>query len=432
MVFAGGPRHDDGVDLLACGHAAIAGPRRMCRHLAGTEAETSYVRVFTGRGVDYELYCLACERGEPDLIVACEGCVVRVDEEEWDCEGYRGRPQVKQRPEPLPAGVRRARLPFAPLDVAPVPADAHQWLLLGADAAVRWSSERDQVLQRVPVKLPPREAEGHFKALPPRPRLHVSPSGRFCAIVIDFGRRGLVLDTESGRTTADLDRGEYRPGTTRFPFAFVAHPGGEVFVHGTDWHRVDISEAATGRLLTARNFPVAEGARLPEHYAGMFHGALYPSPDGRWIADDGWVWHPVATPTVWDLELWRTNPYESEDGPSRLRLVDRSEWNVPMCWIGDRLAISGLGGLEDYPLLPGVRIFDPETGAEQNAFAGPTGELFAAGDRLFSAAPDGLEVWDADTGERLGQIPGFTPTGRHPATGEFAALQADSIALWTP
>ena len=27
------------MDLLACGHAAVAGPSRMCRHLLGSEGE---------------------------------------------------------------------------------------------------------------------------------------------------------------------------------------------------------------------------------------------------------------------------------------------------------------------------------------------------------------------------------------------------------
>ncbi len=59
-----------------------------------------------------------------------------------------------------------------------------------------------------------------------------------------------------------------------------------------------------------------------------------------------------------------------------------------MCWTGENLlVISGIGS-DDEAMLPGVRIFDATTGAEVAAFAGPTGPLFAAGDRLSAPRED--------------------------------------------
>lgn len=159
---------------------------------------------------------------------------------------------------------------------------------------------------------------------------------------------------------------------------------------------------------------------------------MHPSPSGRWLADDGWVWHPVGIPTVWDLHRWLdTNPWESEDGPTRQHLCHRDyHWNVPMCWIGDNLlAVSGIG-TDDVAMLPGVRIFDVTTGVEIQTFPGPREALFSAGQRLYAAAPDGLEVWDPFTGHRTGRIPGFAPTCHNPTAGELVAIHDGDLQRW--
>ncbi len=69
-------------------------------------------------------------------------------------------------------------------------------------------------------------------------------------------------------------------------------------------------------------------------------------------------------------------------------------------------------------------------GVEILAFAGPRGQLFAGGQRLYAATPDGLDVWDPHTGERTGSVPGFTPTSHHPRTGEFAAVEHGVLRRW--
>src|SRR5262249_49874610 len=93
------------------------------------------------------------------------------------------------------------------------------------------------------------------------------------------------------------------------------------------------------------------------------------------------------------------------------------------------LAVSGLGDDDEW-MLPGVRLFDPRTGQELAAFAGPAGPLHSDGSRLYSSGPDGLEIWDPTTGERTGRVPGFVPTRRHPGSGELAALRDGFFERW--
>ena len=59
------------------------------------------------------------------------------------------------------------------------------------------------------------------------------------------------------------------------------------------------------------------------------------------------------------------------------------------------------------------------------------GELFSAGQRLYAAAPDGLEIWDPFTGHRTGRIPGFGPTHHHPTAGELVMIQEGALLRWT-
>lgn len=134
---------------------------------------------------------------------------------------------------------------------------------------------------------------------PKSPHLHASADGAFAAVVNDYGRFGEVLDLTTGRATLALDGGDYNEETVPFSLAFARHGDATVVVHRTDWNRLDVSDARTGELLTARP------SDAPEHKLDYFHGALYLSPGGSRILDDGWIWHPVGFPAVWSLDRWR-------------------------------------------------------------------------------------------------------------------------------
>jgi hypothetical protein len=266
-----------------------------------------------------------------------------------------------------------------------------------------------------------------------RPRLHLSASGHYAAVVNDYGSRGTVIDLRTGQATMSLDGEDGLARTVPFALAFARHEDRDVVVHRTDWNRLDVSDAATGELLTSRPRPeVKAGERPPQHYLDYFHGALHVSPDGRWIADDGWVWHPVGVPTVWDLRRWLDeNPWESEDGPTLQSLCWRtSAWNEPVCWVSStHVAVFGIGP-DEVCLLDGVRVFDARDGTEVISFPGPGRPLLADDRRLYSGGTNGLEIWDPSTGERTGAVPGFHPERHHPGAGELAALQDGELVRW--
>jgi hypothetical protein len=420
-----------GVELLPCGHAAHAGASRLCAHLIGDESAEEYVALLTGVGIEHDMCCIECDlaaaRGDQvPLLEACEGCVARLEDDMWALQGWRGTPSVLERPELIDQSVLEVEIRDglgAVVDLAPV-IDGTQpvWIVLTHSG---WLVRLDagsgdwNPVARSTLPDQPEDASRGAKA---RRRLHVSPKGDVAAIVHDYGRYGQVVDLKSGRVTMRLDGGDYHPETVPFSLCFTDSGARTVMIHRTGWNRLDASDPLTGELLTAR-----ETGRARDQNLDYFHGRLHVSPGSRWVADDGWVWHPVGIPRLWDIRRWLdVSRWESEDGPSVRNLCDRIyHWDSPMCWVADDLlAISGIGS-DDEMLLPGVRIFDAATGVELIRIGGPRGALFAQRGRLFSVAPEGLEVWDPYTGERTATVPGFAPTHHHRGAGELMCVHDD-------
>ena len=202
------------VDLLPCGHVAVAGPSRMCRHLLGSEGE-DHVRLLTGRGLGYDLCCSACDRAAldgnpPELVSACEGCVTRCTEDDWyTLLAWRGEPEILTRPAPLDPAVVDVPLPVAAVDLVPVAAGTRPvWLLLAADSRIgRFDADSgawDLLAQAtVPDEPGHRPWCGHRL----RRRLHACPLGRFAALVNDYGHHGQVIDLRTEAPTSPCTAG---------------------------------------------------------------------------------------------------------------------------------------------------------------------------------------------------------------------------------
>jgi hypothetical protein len=63
-----------------------------------------------------------------------------------------------------------------------------------------------------------------------------------------------------------LDNGGSHAETVPFSLAFACHRGQDVVIHRTAWNRLDVSDPATGRLLTARGpTGCGWGEATPEH-----------------------------------------------------------------------------------------------------------------------------------------------------------------------
>ncbi|MEV8376427.1 hypothetical protein AB0P21_27035 [Kribbella sp. NPDC056861] len=329
------------------------------------------------------------------------------------------------------------------VDLAPVEDRGRPvWLVLAEDGRIsRWDlgTGEHELVGITTVAPEPDHDPWPDKEL--RRHLHASGNGAFAAVVNDYGHFGEVLDLRAGEVTMVLENEHNDLETVPFSLAFGRSHGRDVVIHRTEWNRLDVSDPQTGKLLTDRPSRVYDGSEVtPEHDLDYFHGALYVSPDSRWVLDDGWVWHPIGFPAVWDLERWiGNNVWESEDGPTRVELCDREYyWDHPMVWIDSvRVAVEGVG-ISDLSMRPGARIFDVSqrglqegwkvpSPAEVLTFEGPAGRFFSDGTSLFSSAEAGLSVWELTEGKLVDEVPGFVPTHHHRAAGQFLQLADGAV-----
>jgi hypothetical protein len=325
-------------------------------------------------------------------------------------------------------------------DLAPVDDEAGSgWLVLDAGGVIsRWDLAAGTCTTLAATSVPPEPGHQAWCGHDLRRRLHVSASGLFAAVVNDYGRLGEVIDLRAGRVTMALDNDGGHQETVPFSLAFARHHDQDVVIHRTAWNRLDVSEAASGHLLTARG-PTSyrPGEPRPDHYLDYFHGALYLSPDGARIFDDGWFWQPVGIPVVWELAAWLdANVWESEDGPTRIDFGWLEDWNRAFTWIGShRVAIEDTGD-DETPAC--TRVFDLAQAAspgpvpirqatEVTVMCGPEGRFFSDGTTLLSSAEDGLSLWDPLAGTRTGFTPGFTPAYYHPATRELVEVSGGRL-----
>lgn len=314
------------------------------------------------------------------------------------------------------------------------------WLVLGEDGVLsRWDPNRSG-FQRLTV-IPSAERHQSRGSRKKRRRLHASRCGRFAAVVEDYGSAGTVIDLSTGHVTMTLNGGDHCEHVVPFALAFAEYGGSPVLVHRTRWNRLDVSDPATGRLLTARETPErGERADEPPHYLDYFHGALYLSPDGSQICDDGWIWQPFGMPAVWSLTAWLgENVWESEDGPSRSEYPFLEEWDRGIAWVAsNRIAVQDVG---DHELPPCIRILDPTASGPSphvtsmamrtvTTFPGPGGRYFSDGSLLLVSGETDLEAWDVECGSRIFTVSGFTPIRQHPHSLELVEINTDAVRRW--
>lgn len=432
--------------MLACGHERESFGNSICDHLrAPRKSRIDYFRWYTGCGLEMDLLCTSCmeRRTKGELCsttVVCQECFKDAVDANGHLSGVRGQPEIRSRNEPFNLQLRNVALPSgigSVVDIVPmIQSDRSAWLLLTKEGAIiQFDTNSGEWLHRASIGLRDEPDHDQWCDHELKNRLYASSNGEFAAVVHDYGRYGQVIDLSSGKVTIELDGGDYHQETVPFSFAF-AHVGGRIVaIHRTDWNRLDISDPATGQLLTQRN-PTSyeQGQDRPPHYLDYFHGALHISPNAVHLANDGWVWHPAGVPMTWKVEPWLTdNVWESEDGPSLQSICCRDYWDRSMAWLDDdRIAIAGLGD-EDEGIIDGARIFDfsrpPHSVVDQygntvdscelNAFPGPAGLFLAIKGSLFSSDPTGLSRWDVGEGVRTGHLPGFSPTCYHKGTDEL-------------
>lgn len=323
------------------------------------------------------------------------------------------------------------------LDVQPNLTVPGQWFLLlrsGEIAVIHPREQRFRILFRLDPGFIPDEETA----------LHVDASSSYGAICQCNALLACVFDLRTGAVTKLIERGDYYPEHCRFPLAFFTAPSGQpLLVAATDWNVLEIIAPSDGSILTERTLE-EYGSKSGREVLDYFHATLSISPGNQWIADYGWVWHPIGGVRTWNLLDWlERNPWESESGPSVGSTGVRGYfWDGPLCWIDDHtLAIWGWGDDDEY-LLPAVSFYDVASREELGWFPGPEARrtdsnelkhqppsLFFDG-LLFSVHDvHGLAVWDIADGARLLHEPTLKPLHYHPGSKEFISISGETVTL---
>ena len=433
---------------IDCPHIDAALTGQVCPHLPVADL-IDYKRLFTGTGQAYELLCETCagsnEGFASKTLTICNQCFDLLEEEHcW--VGISGQPEIRRESSSLKfehttvsiEGLSHNSL----LDIRPMESSAGIWIGLtqaGELLKIDFPAKRFSVVAQI--------NKSDFDFLKPL-SITVSPSGNFVALTETLGQRGTVIDLFTGMAAMQLRRDDYHCDVSPFPLAFFVSNEKELIVHATQWNRLDISDPATGKLLTDRSQSVPiDPKALPDRYLNYFHGRLHVSPNHSRIADDGWVWAPAGIPMTWSLQAWiETNPWESEDGESKKRLCQRwYYWGGPICWVDENtIAIWGYGDDDEW-LIPAVRLFDANSGHELSWFAGPQiapndgvswkDKLIKHGELIFDkylfacSQKFGISVWDVWRGTCLFEDPSFCPVRYHSKSKEFLSLMPDNTFM---
>ncbi len=431
-----------------CNHSAPANGPAVCEHLqTATDEPLAFHRWYLGTAMDHELLCPSCvaarsDAGAVEIREICDNCMAGgVDA--WGREGgHIGDPEVVQRPQEVDARLVATDLGLDSITDLAIARDLpHTTFVLTDDGQIiRVNHSNNSAISQGAVPISPNTGAAGAKRPVRKPKLHMSSDGRFAAVVTDFGQAGSVIDLEQRRVTMRLEGDQNHIDSVPFSLAFSEYCGDTVIVHRTSWNRLDVSNPVDGSLLTERTVPAFAQGEDASKRLDYFHGALFLSPDGNSLLNDGWNWEPAGRPVVWSLLSWlRDNAWESESGPTKRTIPHQNHyWNQGFCWIDNRrVAVEGIGHPDD-DMINGVRIFDvtrsdlsEELATEVGVFAGPSGRLFADGDQLFSADAQGLAIWSISQGALTGRISAFSPMVHSRLDRTLIDTKGGTIRRWT-
>ena len=407
-----------------------------CEHLLANP-ESDYYWYLNGKGPESFLLCEACRKDATHKGVKLNVRRIGLDElklinQEGYLDGVSGEVTVQECPVSHLPPVRFIELPGTPVLTMAARPD-RSWLLYSASHELAIFDPDNGLRKKLMSVSLPEEIDEAWCNRHLTPRLHCDPSGRFAALVHDYGRYGLVIDLLEKRITMTLDGGDYHPKTVPFSLSFIIHNERPVIIHRTAWNRLDASDPETGRLLTARG-PTNDqsGEEQPAHYLDYFHGGLYLSPSGTRMLDDGWVWSPVGVLGHFEPENWLSgNVWETEDKVRAQNFpLQREDWDIGICWINDEQFVIQVLLSDNASAKNQVAFLCHISSDEITPIAGAGGRFFSDGMHLFSANAEGLSVWNIEQGSRAGLIVGFSPTFTHPRRPELVQISSEGILCW--
>jgi hypothetical protein len=154
-----------------------------------------------------------------------------------------------------------------------------------------------------------------------------------------FGLNAAMVNIETG-SLRELSREDYHCDVSGYSFGFVERGGKVLYICQTQWNRLDIFEAESGKNLTEREVWTRKtgtdenGSAIYEsrNYLDYFHSGLHISPSGSRFISNGWVWSPFD-----QIRVFGTDDFfrEFERGSAAADCGSGYNWDRPCAWIDD-------------------------------------------------------------------------------------------------
>jgi hypothetical protein len=155
----------------------------------------------------------------------------------------------------------------------------------------------------------------------------------YICIVDNRGTDGWVLNADTG-WPYEFERGKYHVENCSFPIGFIERDGETLLVRAADWNRLDIIRLSDFTLLTPRELN-------DDNSIDYFYSKLTVSPDGRHFAMDGWVWQPMESIMVYDVDRFFTEYDKASVQLDPPQHVSGYNWDRPLCWVDNHTIAIG-------------------------------------------------------------------------------------------
>lgn len=169
----------------------------------------------------------------------------------------------------------------------------------------------------------------------------------FICVSEQFGLNAAVIDIRDGEVRL-FKREDYHADVSDYSIGFLRHNEQILLIHQTQWNRLDITDLATGQLLSKREVYIkdigAEQTGKPNYqydtknYFDYFHGLLHIAPDNRHFLSNGWHWMPVDR-----IYCYNIDTYLHHYDPSAVGIdyspVSGYNWGRPCTFIDDDLFV---------------------------------------------------------------------------------------------
>jgi len=166
----------------------------------------------------------------------------------------------------------------------------------------------------------------------------------YVCVTEQFGVSAALVNIETN-VVRELRRKDYHSNVSSYSIGFVERNGRILLICQTEWNRLDIFDAETGKNLTEREIywldtgkRNSDGSILTDtkNHLDYFHSLLHISPDGKHFLSNGWNWHPYGQVLLFETEEF-LRKFELSNVQTKYELTDN--WDLPCTFINNDLFI---------------------------------------------------------------------------------------------